>query len=112
MIVGDSGGPIFQWAGQYWEQVGIVSHGAGCADAGYPGIYTRLSYYYDWINDILNTTNEHLEPQSQFDALLTEPNMNITSTETTSSMRSYGHNHQDNSFNVLMFIIFFTIILH
>ncbi|CAF4381653.1 unnamed protein product, partial [Rotaria sordida] len=24
---GDSGGPIFQWTGQYWEQVGIVSYG-------------------------------------------------------------------------------------
>ena len=60
---GDSGGPIFQWTGKYWEQVGIVSHGRGCAVAGSPGIYTRLSYYYDWINDILKTNDEYIEPE-------------------------------------------------
>ncbi|CAF1021641.1 unnamed protein product [Adineta ricciae] len=60
---GDSGGPIFRWTGKYWEQVGIVSHGRGCAVAGSPGIYTRLSYYYDWINDILKTNDEYIEPE-------------------------------------------------
>lgn len=60
--LGDSGGPIFQWTGQYWEQVGIVSYGIGCAQAGYPGIYTRLSYYYHWMEQILESDGEHLEP--------------------------------------------------
>ena len=59
---GDSGGPIFQWAGQYWEQVGIVSYGDGCAQPGLPGVYTRLSYYYQWIEEILERDGEHLEP--------------------------------------------------
>ena len=63
---GDSGGPIFQWAERYWEQVGIVSYGNGCAVSGNPGVYTRLSYYYDWIDDILKRDNEYLEPEFSF----------------------------------------------
>ena len=61
-LSGDSGGPVFQWAGQYWEQVGIVSYGDGCAQPGLPGVYTRLSYYYHWIEQILERDGEHLEP--------------------------------------------------
>ncbi|CAF4049096.1 unnamed protein product [Rotaria sp. Silwood2] len=82
---GDSGGPIFQWTGHYWEQVGIVSYGYGCADPGYPGIYTRLSYYYDWVNDILQSQGEHLEPSNQ----ITRPSSTTTTTtrQTTTTTR-------------------------
>jgi secreted trypsin-like serine protease len=79
---GDSGGPIFQWTGQYWEQVGIVSHGRGCADADEPGIYTRLSYYYDWLNNILKTTNEHLEPEISPNKSFSTSTVTITSSIT------------------------------
>lgn len=50
--VGDSGGPIHQWVSDHWEQVGIVSYGRGCAMAANPGVYTRLSAFYDWIQSI------------------------------------------------------------
>jgi len=55
---GDSGGPIHQWLDDHWEQVGIVSFGIGCGLANNPGIYTRLSYYYDWIQSNLNGMNQ------------------------------------------------------
>lgn len=43
---GDSGGPMFRKdnAGA-WLQVGIVSWGQGCAQAGYPGVYTEVSTF-------------------------------------------------------------------
>ncbi|UJR25836.1 hypothetical protein I4U23_007186 [Adineta vaga] len=84
---GDSGGPIFQWTEQYWEQVGIVSHGTGCAEENYPGIYTRLSYYYDWIQNILIRNGEHLE-SGIFSDTTTTTSMSATSSNTISSFRS------------------------
>ncbi|XP_014089639.2 trypsin-1 [Bactrocera oleae] len=43
---GDSGGPLVCNN----ELVGIVSWGNGCAQRGYPGIYTNVSYYRNWID--------------------------------------------------------------
>ena len=43
---GDSGGPFMCGSGLD----GIVSWGYGCAQAGFPGVYTQTSYFVDWIN--------------------------------------------------------------
>ncbi len=49
---GDSGGPLLLTPSDNPMDdslVGIVSWGYGCGDSRYPGIYTRISRYYDWI---------------------------------------------------------------
>jgi secreted trypsin-like serine protease len=50
---GDSGGPLVVAHGNgSFTQVGITSFGNGCA-RDYPGVYTRVSAYGDWINENL-----------------------------------------------------------
>ncbi|XP_013910871.1 PREDICTED: uncharacterized protein LOC106540319 [Thamnophis sirtalis] len=49
----DSGGPLTCLVQGRWTQVGIVSWRIGCASKIYPGVYTSVSYYSDWIKDVM-----------------------------------------------------------
>jgi trypsin len=44
---GDSGGPLM--TDDRSTLVGLTSWGFGCADPDYPGVYTQVSHYIDWI---------------------------------------------------------------
>ncbi|XP_077288082.1 serine protease nudel [Arctopsyche grandis] len=57
---GDSGGPFLcknPNDHKQWYIAGIVSHGEGCARAGEPGVYTRVSIFKDWIRDNMVENN-------------------------------------------------------
>lgn len=52
---GDSGGPLMgqykdNYGNSYWYAVGVVSFGPKtCGLRGWPGVYTRISKFLDWI---------------------------------------------------------------
>jgi len=52
---GDSGGPLIYQPhkSEQWVLIGITSYGNGCARVNYPGVYTKVSSYLDWIKQTI-----------------------------------------------------------
>jgi len=46
---GDSGGPLIADVNSELQLAGVVSWGIGCGHPGYPGVYTRMSTYMEWV---------------------------------------------------------------
>lgn len=49
---GDSGGPLMAATEEGWVLIGLTSYGYGCAFPGYPGVYTEVQSYTDFIENV------------------------------------------------------------
>ena len=53
---GDSGSPLVSYSKKAGAQlIGLVSNGASSCRMGLPGIFTKVSHYYDWIQVAMDT---------------------------------------------------------
>ena len=46
---GDSGGPMLSDQFGTFSVIGVTSFGVSCSDSTFPGVYTRVDRYLDWI---------------------------------------------------------------
>ncbi|VVC37370.1 Hypothetical protein CINCED_3A019456 [Cinara cedri] len=53
---GDSGGPLMWPTPTHYYLVGIVSSGVRCAAKEFPGVYTRVSAFIEWIVNNMNNS--------------------------------------------------------
>ncbi|KAM9837660.1 transmembrane protease serine 9-like isoform 2-T2 [Aulostomus maculatus] len=54
---GDSGGPLQCQQGSTWIQMGVTSFGLPCALPDFPGVYSRVSSFQDWITNQVSAGN-------------------------------------------------------
>lgn len=55
---GDSGGPLVWYLNSKPTLVGVVSFGAGCALEKKYGVYSRVSAYRDWIDEVIGADGD------------------------------------------------------
>lgn len=55
LMQGDSGGPLQCRISKNgpWMLAGVTSFGSGCAEQGYPDVYSRISHYVQWIEETM-----------------------------------------------------------
>nr|XP_015292063.2 putative serine protease 47 [Macaca fascicularis] len=53
---GDSGGPLVCYLPSAWVLVGLASWGLDCWHPAYPSIFTRVTYFTNWIDEVMRLT--------------------------------------------------------
>lgn len=71
LLLGDScqgnsgGGLVCQGETGRWVLTGMVAGGHGCGDPSSPSLYTRVSRFRSWINEVIDTGAEEPRPHAK-----------------------------------------------
>ncbi|XP_051905849.1 serine proteinase stubble-like [Hippocampus zosterae] len=96
---GDSGGPMMSKQGSVWVLSGLVSFGNGCALPDFPGVYTRVSRYEEWIRS--RTSDGNLPGFVSFTSPGIDPDLSFNCPTTTSSTSPTGFTSSDTTTLIL-----------
>ncbi len=72
---GDSGGPLMAFVNDCWVLAGLTSYGVGCAQAGFPGVYTRVSAFIPFIESNTNETVSTIPAEANYGQSVFKGNM-------------------------------------
>ncbi|XP_026108465.1 clotting factor B-like [Carassius auratus] len=92
---GDSGGPMVSKNGSLWIQSGVASFGEGCADPKYPGVYSRVSEYQDWIKSYTGSNTPgfvQFNTDIEYSTMTTTTNTTATTTTNTTATATSNSN--------------------
>lgn len=67
---GDSGGPLMLFSHGRWQLAGLTSYGGICGSPGFAGVYTRISYYDSYIQEIINSNDTYIIQTKQIDEII------------------------------------------
>ena len=87
---GDSGGPLVCNMGSNWRLAGVTSWGRPDCSVLYPSVYTRVSHFRDWINDVTNFWGQNTLWRIPLKSTRTTPFMKCNLDNLTKRKPMYG----------------------
>lgn len=85
------GGLVCQGEADRWVLAGVVAGGYACADPSSPALYTRVSRFRNWIDEVINTHSDRLNTHVRKEQTRAEePNTHIQEED-----HAHTHTHDD-----------------
>ncbi|KAM7370603.1 hypothetical protein PAMP_010132 [Pampus punctatissimus] len=82
-----------------WVLTGVVAGGYGCADPSSPALYTRVSRFRSWIDEVINTRVHQEEPHTREEQTKTNEDLTHNDNDLTHTRVHGKHTHEQRQHN-------------